>query len=125
MQAPLHVFLEAEFLVLVLCSLVLPGAIYWFLFRRDSISRLSVLGFAVVLIVLAGIDVYLLQALAGISDRTPSVLDDRLFLSSISVALYILPAVFAGIGVNLLSHLLVDHLHRAESRHDREARAVK
>ncbi len=122
MHAPLHVFLEEEFLLLLLFSLVLPVAIYAFLFRRASISRYSVIGFAVALIAMAGIDVYLLQTLAELSKQTPSALDDRLFTSAISVAMYVLPAVFAGIGVNLLSHLLIDHLHRAESRHDREER---
>ena len=81
------------------------------------------MGFAAVLIVMAGIDVYLLQALADLSRSTPNTLDDRLFLSGISIALYLLPAVFAGIGINLLSHILIDHLHRAEARHDREERS--
>ena len=123
MNTPSHVFLEQEFLALVTFSLILPVAIYWFLFKRASISRFAVMGFAAVLIVMAGIDVYLLQALADLSRSTPNTLDDRLFLSGISIALYLLPAVFAGIGINLLSHILIDHLHRAEARHDREERS--
>lgn len=120
MNAPGHVFLEFEFIALVLFSLVLPVAIYFFLFRRASISRCGVMALALALIGIAGVDVYLLQVLADISHSTPSLLDDRLFSSEVSIALYLLPAVFAGLGVNLLSHLLIDHLHRAETRHDRE-----
>ena len=122
MQAATHVFLEIEFLTLVTFSLILPVGIYWFLLKRPSISRFSVIGLAIVLIVIAGIDVCLLQVMADMSKATSSVLDDQLFASGLSVALYILPVVFAGLGVNLLSHVLIDHLHRAESRHARETR---
>jgi hypothetical protein len=118
-----HIFLEVEFFALIALSLIVPVAIYWFLLRRESISRLSVIGLSLTLIAISGVDVYLLQTLSDMSKATPSVLDDQLFTSGLSIALYILPAVFAGLGVNLLSHVLIDHLHRAESRHDREARA--
>lgn len=120
MGFPAHAFLELEFFALILFSVIFPTGIYWFLFQRKAISRFAVLGLAMVLIVMAGIDVLLLQALADISRNTPSVLDDKFFVSGVSVALYLLPAIFAGIGVNLLSHVLIDQLHRAESRYDQQ-----
>jgi uncharacterized metal-binding protein len=125
MHAPNHVFLELEFFALVVFSFVLPVGIYWFLFKRASISRYAVMGLATLLITIAGIDVFLLQTLAELSKATSNSLDDRIFASELSIALYLLPAVFAGIGVNLLSHVLIDHLHRAESRHDRQERHGK
>ena len=120
MNTPNHVFLEIEFLALVLFSIVLPIGIYWFLYQRASIARLSVIGFSVLLIAISGIDVFLLQTIAELSKLTTDNFDNRIFASELSIALYLLPAVFAGIAVNLLSHVLIDHLHRAESRHDRE-----
>lgn len=78
--------------------------------------------FALLLVGLAGLDVFLLQMLADLSKQTPGTLDNLVFASGISLALYGLPAVFGGIGVNLLSHTLIDHLHRAESQFDRSAR---
>jgi hypothetical protein len=117
-----HVFLETEFFALIAFSLILPAGIYVFLLRLTSISRLAVIGLAIVLVALAGIDVYLLQTLGDMAKATPNTIDDRLFTSGLSIALYLLPAVFAGLGVNLLSHVLIDHLHRAESRHDRDER---
>jgi uncharacterized metal-binding protein len=111
-----------EFFALIAFSLIFPCAIYWFLLKRTSISRYSVIGLAILLIAMAGIDVYLLQTLSDMTKATPSKFDDQLFASGLSIALYILPAVFAGLGVNLLSHVLIDHLHKAETRHAREAR---
>ena len=122
MVAPNHVFLEIEFFLLVAFSFVLPVAIYGFLLKRASISRYAVIALTIVLIAIAGIDLYLLQFLADAAKRTPSAVDDWLFLSQFSIALYLIPAVFAGLGVNLLSHILIDHLHRAESRYDRASR---
>ena len=122
---PEHIFLETEFFALIFFSLILPIGIYSFLFRRPMISRVAVIGFAVLLIGMSGIDVYLLQVLSDLSKRTPTMLDDRLFTSGVSIALYILPAVFAGIGVNLLSHVLIDHLHRAESRFEKSEHRKK
>lgn len=119
MTPPTHAFLEIEFFALIFFSMVLPVGIYGFLYRKDSISRLSVVALAVVLIFISGIDVFLLQALADIAKTTAGNLDDKFFNSGLSIALYTLPVAYVGIGVNLLSHILIDHLHRAESRHDR------
>ena len=40
----------------------------------------------------------------------------RMFLSEVSLALYLLPAMFGGIGINVISHVLIDHLLDAEKR---------
>lgn len=116
----LSVFVELRFWLLVAFSLVLPAGIYGLLLATRSISRTAVLGFGVALVVIAGVDVYLLQSLASVAKVTPSLSDDALFTSELSVALYLLPVVFGGIGVNLISHVLLHHLSEAERRFDRE-----
>lgn len=117
---PQSVFSLIEFWVLVLTSLVLPVAIYATLMARRSISGGTILAFAVALVALAGIDVFLLQSLATLARATSSEADDFLLLNEISTALYLLPAVFAGIGVNLASHVLIRHLTAAERRFEQE-----
>ena len=54
--------------------------------------------------------------------KTASIVDDAVFLSEVGVALYVLPVLFGGIGVNLVSHVLVRHLTQAERRFDAEHR---
>lgn len=116
----LSVFVELRFWVLVIFSVVLPAGIYGLLLATRSISRAAVLGFGIALVVIAGVDVYLLQSLATLAKSTPSLADDAVFISELSIALYILPVVFGGIGVNLISHVLLRHLTEAEKRFDRE-----
>jgi hypothetical protein len=114
------VFFEFRFWLLVAFSLVLPVAIYVLLLATRSISRPAVLAFGVVLVLMAGVDVYLLQTLKSLAHASPSLADDALFNTELSIALYVLPAVFGGIGVNLISHVLLRHLAEAEERFDRE-----
>lgn len=116
------VFFEFRFWLLVAFSLVLPMAIYVVLLATRSISRPAVLAFGVVLVLvlMAGVDVYLLQTLKSLAHASPSLADDALFNTELSIALYVLPAVFGGIGVNLISHVLLCHLAEAEERFDRE-----
>ncbi len=116
------VFFELRFWLLVVFSIVLPLAIYVVLMAKRAISRKTVLLFGCVLIVLAGVDVYLLQSLASSAKTTASVVDDALFLSEVSLALYLLPALIGGVGVNMISHVLINHLTEAEKRFDREHR---
>ncbi|MBL8524295.1 MAG: hypothetical protein JNN20_11440 [Betaproteobacteria bacterium] len=116
------VFFELRFWLLVVFSIVLPFAIYAVLMAKRAISRKTVLLFGCVLIVLAGVDVYLLQSLASSAKTTASVVDDALFLSEVSLALYLLPALIGGVGVNMISHVLINHLTEAEKRFDREHR---
>lgn len=114
------VFVELRFWLLVVFSLVLPAGIYAALLRTRAISRLAVLGFGIALVLIAGVDVYLLQSLAALARHTLSLADDAVFLSELSIALYVLPVVFGGIGVNLISHVLLHHLTEAEKRFERE-----
>jgi diguanylate cyclase (GGDEF)-like protein len=53
---------------------------------------------------------------------TGSLLDDKIFSGQLSLTLYLFPAVFAGLGVNLLTHVLVNHLNEAETEFDKERR---
>ncbi|WP_204247563.1 hypothetical protein [Acidovorax carolinensis] len=116
----LTVFVELRFWLLVVFSLVLPVGIYALLLVTQSISRMSVMGFGIALVLIAGVDVYLLQTLASVAKNTPSLADDAVFVSELSLALYLLPVVYGGIGVNLISHVLLRHLTEAEKRFDRE-----
>ena len=116
----LSVFVELRFWVLVVFSLVLPGAIYAVLLVSRSLSRAAVLGFGVALVLIAGVDGYLLQSLANLARTSPSLADDAVFLSELSIGLYVLPLVCGGIGVNLLSHVLLRHLAEAEVRFEKE-----
>ena len=63
---------------------------------------------------IAGLDVYFLQILATAARLVPA--SDAIIGSEVSVALYLLPAMFGGIGVNMISHILVIHLVDAERR---------
>lgn len=112
---------ELEFVALLLCSIGLPLAIYYFMWKKRSISPLTVLALAAILILLSGIDLLLLQHLAEIVKRTSSLLDDAIFSGQLGMAIYLLPATFAGIGINLVSHVLIRHLERAERRFESSA----
>ena len=114
------VFIELRFWLLVVSSVVVPAGIYGALLATRSISRRAVLGFGVLLVLLAGVDVYLLQTLAVLAKGTASVTDDAMFTSELTIALYVLPLVFGGIGVNLISHILLRHLTEAEGQFDRD-----
>ena len=113
------VFFETEFVLLVIFSVFIPVGIYGFLYKKFAISRWTVLGFAILLLVVAGIDVVLLQKLSEMAKKTGALLDNKVFLGELSLALYLFPAGFAGLGVNLLSHVLVNHLNRAEREFDK------
>jgi hypothetical protein len=113
-------FAEIEFSLLIIFSIILPVGIYSYMMWKKAISRRSVLGFGVLLIAIAGISIYLLQRLNVIAKTSPSLLDDRIFASEVSIALYLLPLLFAGIGINLISDTLIRHLDDAERKYDQE-----
>jgi hypothetical protein len=108
------VFVKAEFFSLIATSIILPFMIFSRLNARKRIRRGSILLYGLFLISLGAIDVVLLKRLAIMSLKTPSLLDDYVFASEISAGLYLLPVISAGIGVNLLSHVLIGHLERVE-----------
>jgi hypothetical protein len=120
------IFAEKEFVLLIVVSIILPIALYVFMMMKRALSRAAVLLFGLTLVVIAGANVVLLQRLATMAKGSPSLLDDRVFASEISLALYLLPALLAGIGINIISHVIVTHLGDAEKQFERErARAGK
>lgn len=116
------IFLELRFWLLLLLSVVAPMAIYYVLLVRRAVSSRTVLALGLLLALIAGVDVYLLQWLSHLAVKTASVVDDAVFVSEVRVALYVLPVLFGGIGVNLVSHVLLRHLAQAERRFDTEHR---
>lgn len=52
---------------------------------------------------MSGIEVILLQRPGVMAKKSLSFCDDMLFRSQISAALYLLPLLFTGIGINVLS----------------------
>ena len=121
MTANQSVFVELDFFLLIALSLLLPAAIYGYMMWKRALSRLAVFGFGISLL-LAGVNLVVLRRLADMAAHTPSLLDDQFFTSGISLALYLFPALFAGVGINIISHLLVTHLTEAERRYRREHR---
>lgn len=112
------VFAELRFWLLVAFSVVLPFAMYAVLLRKRAVSRNTVLVLGFTFVVIAGVDVYLLRGLSALVRLTPSLADDAVFLSELSIGLYLLPAMFGGIGINLVSHVLLRHLDDAEKQFD-------
>ncbi len=110
------VFTELRFWLLIAVSIVVPFGIYAALLKKRAISRVTVLFFGFVLIGIAGANVYLLQSLAALAKTSPSLRDDAIFLSELSLALYLFPAMFGGIGINIVSHILITHLRDAEHK---------
>ncbi|CAN5459672.1 hypothetical protein BH11PSE11_BH11PSE11_03520 [soil metagenome] len=108
------VFVEIKFWLLVIFSIGVPFIIYWVILAKRSISTITTLLLGFSFIVIAGLDVYLLQTLSAIAKATPSLADDAIFHSEITLALYLLPAMCAGIGVNVVSNVLVATLTAAE-----------
>lgn len=53
-----------------------------------------------------------LRHLAEAARNTSSVFDDQVFASEYSLALYLLPLLPAGVGVNIFSDVLLNHLRR-------------
>lgn len=114
------VFVELSFWLMVMISILLPFAIYGVLLAKQAVSRATVLLLGFTLIAIAGFDVYFLRHMATEAAATQSLLDDVLFVSEVSFALYLFPLMFGGIGVNVISHILVSHLVGAERRFEKE-----
>lgn len=113
-------FLEFEFLALVAFSFVFPMVILIGLSLKRTIARGTVLFFGMLLIALSGVDFVLLRQLEASATCTHAMISDPVLGSALSVALYLLPVVFAGIGTNVVSHVLIEHLTKAEKKFDQE-----
>lgn len=114
------VFVELKFWLLVVSSLVAPVAIYLVLLAKRAISQITVLVLGLTLVAIAGLNLYLLQSLGAMAKVTPSLADDAVFASEVTLGLYLLPAMFAGIGINVISHVLIQHLNQADRRFEKE-----
>lgn len=112
------VFLQLQFWMLVLCSVVAPVGIYILLMRLNRLSRTTVLCFGLFLVLLSGIDLVLLQRIAALAKINSSLIDDHLFGPELSMALYLLPLMSAGIGMNMVSQVLLEHLRVAEKNYE-------
>jgi hypothetical protein len=111
-------FIQLDFYLLIVFSIILPIGIYGFMMWKRSISRRSVLGLGVCLLAISGFTFFLLQRLAVVAKLSPNLYDDWIFSSEVSMALYLLPALFAGLGINMISHVLIQHLSDAEMAFD-------
>jgi hypothetical protein len=114
------VFAEVYFWLLVACSLVVPVGVYGVLLAKRAVSRITVLILGSALVAIAGVDVYLMQHLKTMSKLSPSLLDDAVFNSEVTIALYLLPALCAGVGINVMSDVLIRHLGQAQEKFRRE-----
>lgn len=103
-------FLSVQFWTLVIISFVLPCIIFFRFIRKRKCRHAHILLFALLLIALAGTDVLLLRQLESIARKTPDLMDDRVFLSQYSLALYILPLVSGTLGSDLLAYVVTAHI---------------
>jgi hypothetical protein len=104
------IYLEWEFGILVIFSFAVPTAMLVGMMRKRVFSRLTLIILGHVLVLLAGIDAICLQRLASKAKLSAGLVDDTVFTSEISIALYIIPMILAGIGINVVSHVLCGHL---------------
>ena len=113
-------YLELEFWGVLACSVLLPTCIFAWMILRRSLSKFIIIVIGFLLVFIAGVNVIFLRLLCAKAKATPSILDDKLFVSEISIALYIIPLILAGIGVNLASHVLCNHINIVEldQKHD-------
>lgn len=116
------VFVEKEFFLLIVVSIILPVSLYAFMMMKKSLSRAKVLLLGVTMVFISGANVVLLHRLAAMARTSASLLDNQFFSSEITLALYLVPALFAGIGINIISHVIVRHLEDAEKQFEREHR---
>lgn len=111
-------FLKIEFLFLALFSLVLPLIFISVLITKRRLPRKTILAFGFILIILAGLDVVLLQRLKDLARSTVSLSDDVIFATGYALALYVLPLIGAGLGMNLISHVIHEHIKIDEIKKD-------
>ena len=116
---PDSVFVETRFWILILLSILLPSCTFAMGLWRREVRPGAVLTLGFVLVAVSTIDIALLQALADTARHTPSLADDWLFNSEVSTALYAVPILFGGLGVNVISHVLISHLDRVSAGKDR------
>jgi EamA domain-containing membrane protein RarD len=107
---------ELRFWALIALSLAVPVGLYALLRRRRAISTRTTLLLGVTLVTVAAVDTGLLHSLASGAAQTVTKLDD-VFASEMAIGLYLVPALFGGVGIDLISTVLRNHLQAAEHRH--------
>jgi hypothetical protein len=55
-------------------------------------------------------------------ETEPSLLDDAVFNSEVTIGFYLLPALLAGVGIDVISHVLIRHLENPQETFRREHR---
>lgn len=115
-------FAELEFWFLILSSALAPALIWGMVLAKRTASRTTILVLGLVLVVISGVSFYLLQMLATHSKNSPSLADDSLFASELTLSLYLIPALFAGIGINFISDRLIGHVRENSIDGDRTPR---
>ncbi len=108
------IYLEFEFWGLLVCTLILPFVIFLWMMWKKTFARISLILIGILLVFLSGLDAVFLQRLSAKAKASADLFDDRIFVSEISITLYIIPLILAGVGVNLASHVLCNHLNIAE-----------
>ena len=108
------IYLEYEFWALLICTIIVPSAVFIWMMMKRKFSQISIVAIGVLLVVIAGMDAIFLRILSAKAKISPGILDDQIFVSEISIALYIIPLILAGVGVNLASHVLCNHLEITE-----------
>lgn len=108
MNNPLY--LEYEFWGVLACSVIFPTIIFVWISWKRSLSRFTLIAIGISLVFIAGADAIFLRLLSAKAKVTPGIIDDHIFVSEISIALYIIPLILAGVGVNLASHVLCNHI---------------
>lgn len=107
---------ELRFWALIALSMAVPVGLYALLRKRRAISTRTTLLLGVTLVTVAAVDTGLLHSLASGAAQTVTKLDD-VFASEMAIGLYLVPALFGGVGIDLISTVLRNHLQAAEHRH--------
>ena len=108
------IYLEFEFWGLLVCTGIIPFVTLLWMMRQRHFQRSILVTIGTFLVFLSGLDAIFLQRLSTKAKASANILDDRIFASEISIALYIIPLILAGIGVNLASYVLCEHLKITE-----------
>ncbi|MDY7578199.1 hypothetical protein RGU70_07680 [Herbaspirillum sp. RTI4] len=109
------VFVDPEFHALIVFCVILPLGMYITLMRKDKIQRRTMLLYGVIFTLTSAASLFLLRSLAEIAIQTVSLIDDLVFASGVSVALYLLPLISAEIGISLISQVLTVRLDDSRS----------
>lgn len=115
-------FAELEFWLLILTSVLAPALVWGMVLAKRTASRTTIPVLGLLLVVISGVSFYLLQMLATHSKNSPSLADDSLFASELTLSLYLIPALFAGIGINFISDRLIGHVRENSIDDDRTPR---